>query len=82
MVLMVGKLSYSRGSQPFGTWVPPIKILPLCVPLNQSCIPFAYPQIKNSSHAYPLYASFEWFLKFGIPPANGMRTPRGTPTPG
>jgi hypothetical protein len=26
--------------------IPQINILPLCLPPNQSCIPFAYPQIK------------------------------------
>ncbi len=33
---------------------PPIKIVPLCVPPNQTCIPFAYPPPpKKKKKLYP-----------------------------
>ncbi len=43
---------------------PQIKIVPLCVPPNQTCILFAYPQIKNSTQI-----NFIWvfFLNFVYP---------------
>ena len=58
---------------------PQIKIVPLCVPPNQNYMPFAYPQIKNSTQkgffwafffnfAYPLWPSHiplgQWFSTF------------------
>ncbi len=64
---------------------PQIKIVLHCVPPNQNCIPFAYPQIKNFTQI-----SFIWvrFFKFcvplwapPIPPVAPSCTPRGTRTP-
>ncbi len=39
-------LPLDKGSQPFGNSVAPNQNFSFCVPPNQSCIPFTYPQIK------------------------------------
>jgi hypothetical protein len=57
---------------------PQIKIVSLCVPPNQNCIPFPYPQIKNYTQI-----SFIWVRWApGVPPVPSSRTPRGTRIPG
>ncbi len=53
---------------------PQIKIVLLCVPPNQNCMPFAYPKSK----ILPKWASFEHFFKFCVPPVTFSRTPRGS----
>jgi hypothetical protein len=56
---------------------PQIKIVPLCVPPNKSCLLFMYPQIKNCAQM-----SFFWviFFFFCAPPVSFSRTPRGKST--
>ncbi len=63
---------------------PLIKIVSICVPPNQTCIPFAYPQIN----ILPKYALFEWFVLI-LPTPCGLLTyplwsphvPRGVRVP-
>ncbi len=42
---------------------PQSKIVPLCVPPNQNCMPFAYPQIKKSTQKGFFLAGFFLFLR-------------------
>jgi hypothetical protein len=69
-------LVYTRGSQPFGTCIPPNQN---CTPLSTP-IPFAYPQIKNSTQISFIWVRFFefcvplWALR--VPPVASSRTPR------
>ncbi len=52
-------MTYDRGSQPFGTHVPPNRILPLCIPPNKNCTPFTYPQNQKFYQNKLVLSDFE-----------------------
>jgi hypothetical protein len=57
---------------------PKIKIVPLCVPPNQNCMPFAYPQIQNSTRKGLFWAGFFNFA-YPLLPSHvplGVRVPQ------
>ena len=51
------------------------KIVPLCVPPNQNCTPFAYPQIKNSTQINLFWVVFK-IWRTPCEPPRGTRTLR------
>jgi hypothetical protein len=57
-VFLLCKQSISGVLNLLVTAYPQSKIVPLCVPPNQNCMPFAYPQIKNSTQKCFFLAGF------------------------